>query len=65
MFTCVNLARKLGTDPETALRRTNAKFERRFRDVESYAAAEGQSLKDLDIDALEALWTRAKVAERA
>ena len=65
LFTCVNLARKLGTDPETALRRTNAKFERRFRDVESYAAAEGHSLKDLDIDALEALWTRAKVAERA
>ena len=65
LFTCVNLARKLGTDPETALRRTNAKFERRFRDVEAYAAADGHSLKDLDIDALEALWTRAKVAGRA
>lgn len=64
LFTCVNLARKLGTDPETALRRTNAKFERRFRDVETYAAEDGKSLSDLDIEALEALWDRAKEAER-
>ena len=64
LFTCVNLARKLGTDPETALRRTNAKFERRFRDVEMYAAEDGKSLSDLDIEALEALWVRAKDAER-
>lgn len=63
LFTCVNLARKLGTDPETALRRTNAKFERRFRDVESYAAEDGKSLSDLDIQVLEALWVRAKEAE--
>lgn len=64
LFTCVNLARKLGTDPETALRRTNAKFERRFRDVETYAAEDGKPLSDLDIEALEALWVRAKEAER-
>lgn len=64
LFTCVNLARKLGTDPETALRRTNAKFERRFRDVETFAARDGKSLSDLDIEALEALWVRAKEAER-
>jgi len=64
LFTCVNLARKLGTDPETALRRTNAKFERRFRDVETFAAADGKSLNDMDIEALEALWDRAKEAER-
>jgi len=63
LFTCVNLARKLGTDPETALRRTNAKFERRFRDVEEFAAKEGKSLSDLDIESLEALWVRAKEAE--
>lgn len=64
LFTCVNLARKLGTDPETALRRTNAKFERRFRDVETYAAEDGKSLSDMDIEALEALWVRAKEAEQ-
>lgn len=63
LFTCVNLARKLGTDPETALRRTNAKFERRFRDVEEFAAKDGKSLSDLDIETLEALWVRAKEAD--
>ncbi len=65
LFTCVNLARKLGTDPETALRRTNAKFERRFRDVETLAAKDGKPLNDLDIEALEALWERAKEAEQS
>ena len=65
LFTCVNLARKLGTDPETALRRTNAKFERRFRDVETFAAKDGKFLNDLDIEALEALWERAKEAEQS
>ena len=65
LFTCVNLARKLGTDPETALRRTNAKFERRFRDVETFAVKDGKSLNDLDIEALEALWERAKEAEQS
>ena len=65
LFTCVNLARKLGTDPETALRSTNAKFERRFRDVETLAAKDGKPLNDLDIEALEALWERAKEAEQS
>ena len=65
LFTCVNLARKLGTDPETALRHTNAKFERRFRDVETLAAKDGKPLNDLDIEALEALWERAKEAEQS
>lgn len=65
LFTCVNLARKLGVDPETALRRTNAKFESRFRAVEGYAAAEDSALPDMTLDEMEALWKRAKVAERA
>ncbi len=64
LFTCVNLARKLGTDPETALRRTIAKFERRFRAVEDTAARDGKSLKDMDIDGLEAMWVRAKAADK-
>lgn len=63
LFTCVNLARKLGTDPETALRRTMSKFERRFRDVEAQAAQNGTSLKDMDIDELEALWVKAKATD--
>lgn len=63
LFTCVNLARKLGIDPETALRRGNAKFERRFRRLEALLAADGKDPQDLDIDALEAYWTRAKDEE--
>ena len=63
LFTCVNLARKLGTDPETALRGTIAKFERRFRAVEDMAAKDGKTLKDMDIDGLEAMWVKAKAAD--
>ncbi len=63
LFTCVNLARKLGTDPETALRRTIFKFERRFRAVEDMAAKDGKSMKDYDIDGLEAMWVKAKATD--
>jgi nucleoside triphosphate diphosphatase len=63
LFTCVNLARKLGADPETALRRTIAKFERRFRDVEAAAARDGTNLRDLDLDQLEVLWVKAKATD--
>lgn len=65
LFTCVNLARKLGVDSETALRRTNAKFERRFRAVEKYAAAADRALPDMTLDEMETLWKRAKVDERS
>lgn len=65
LFTCVNLARKLGTDPETALRRTMSKFERRFRAIEATAVAEGKSLKDYPIDTLEEMWVAAKATDPA
>lgn len=65
LFTCVNLARKLGTDPDAALKRTNAKFESRFRAVEAYARADGHdSLTELTLEAMELLWVRAKEASR-
>ena len=62
LFTLVNHARRLGLDPETALRRANAKFERRFRAMEVTSEA---PLERLDLDALEALWQAAKRAARA
>ncbi len=65
LFVCANLARHARVDPGTALRRANAKFERRFRAMEALAAAEGVALKDLPLDAQEAYWVRAKIAERA
>jgi len=65
LFTVVNLARKLELDPEGALRRANAKFERRFRTLERLARARGLDLHALDLPALERLWQEAKAAEEA
>jgi ATP diphosphatase len=62
LFVAINLARKLDIDPGTALRRSNAKFERRFRAIEK--AAGGQDgLGAMDIEAMEALWEKAKSSE--
>ena len=57
LFSVVNYARHLDVDPETALREASARFERRFRKVEEIT---DKPLKDMDIEALEALWQRAK-----
>lgn len=62
LFAVVNWARKLGVDPETALRGANAKFERRFRTME--AAVGPARFAELDLDAQEALWIAAKGAEK-
>jgi nucleoside triphosphate diphosphatase len=59
LFAVVNFARHLKVDPEVALRRANAKFERRFRAIET---ADG--FTDLPLDEKEALWTAAKAVQR-
>jgi ATP diphosphatase len=59
IFSAVNYARHLGVDPEAALRDANARFEHRFRKVETLAE---RPLSELGIDALEALWQKAKRA---
>ncbi len=64
LFALVNLARHLGLDPEAALRRTNAKFERRFRAIEAALAAQGKRPEQVGLDEMDALWTQAKQAER-
>ncbi len=64
LFAAANLARHYGIDPETALRRTNAKFERRFGSIEKALARQGQSLNEADLDTMEKLWVEAKNAER-
>ncbi|HYW17056.1 MAG TPA: nucleoside triphosphate pyrophosphohydrolase [Allosphingosinicella sp.] len=57
LFSVVNYARHLDIDPETALRQASARFEQRVRKVEEIA---DKPLKDMDIEALEELWQRAK-----
>jgi ATP diphosphatase len=63
LFAVVNLARHLNVDPEASLRHANAKFERRFRQVEARLTSVGRSAADVDLDALEALWQQVKAAE--
>ncbi|GLK55269.1 ATP diphosphatase [Methylopila capsulata] len=60
-----NLARHMGVDPETAVRRSNAKFERRFRAIEAGLRARGKTPADSDLDEMDAIWNEAKAAERA
>lgn len=60
LFTAVNLARHLSVDPEAALARSNAKFEKRFRRVEQLAKAQQSDMQNLDLAALDALWDKAK-----
>jgi tetrapyrrole methylase family protein/MazG family protein/ATP diphosphatase len=64
LFVAVNLARHLKVDPESALRRTNAKFERRFRAIEAELAGRGEKAEDQSLEALEELWQAAKRAEK-
>ncbi len=63
LFTVANWARHLGVDPEAALRGSNRKFERRFRAMETLAAARGQDLSQLDLQALDGLWSEVKERE--
>lgn len=65
MFVMANLARHLQIDPEEALRGANAKFTRRFQSIEAALAAEGRRPEDSDLAEMDALWDRAKAAERA
>jgi nucleoside triphosphate diphosphatase len=65
LFTVVNLARHLGVDPETALRRTNGKFERRFRAVEAALAETGRTPEDSSLDEMGQIWIATKLKEHA
>ncbi|PCK08268.1 MAG: nucleoside triphosphate pyrophosphohydrolase [Alteromonadaceae bacterium] len=60
LFTCVNLARKLGFEPEALMRSANSKFERRFNSVESQVTASGKPFDQHSTDALEVFWKQAK-----
>jgi tetrapyrrole methylase family protein / MazG family protein len=65
LFVTVNIARALGVDAETALRRSNRKFSRRFRYLESRIKGQGRELKSATLAEMDALWNEAKKAEKA
>lgn len=60
LFTALNVARKLEIDPETALRQSNAKFERRFREMERTLAEKGRSLKEASLEEMDKVWQAQK-----
>lgn len=63
LFACANVARKLEIDPEAALRRASAKFERRFVNIEALLAADGRTPDGVDLAEFERLWVETKAAE--
>jgi ATP diphosphatase len=65
LFVIANLAHFLHIDPENALRRTNAKFERRWRHIEKRVAEQGSVFPDVTLEELLTLWNEAKAIEKA
>jgi ATP diphosphatase len=63
LFAVANLGRHLAIDSEAALRRSNAKFLRRFRHIETELARRGRALKDASLDEMEMLWREAKILD--
>jgi uncharacterized protein YabN with tetrapyrrole methylase and pyrophosphatase domain len=63
-FVLVNIARYLALDPESALKKTNRKFKRRFQWMEEQLRASGRCAQDASAEELESLWQRAKREER-
>lgn len=64
LFALANLARKLGVEPESALRQANQKFSARFERVERHFEARGRSVHDATLDEMEGAWQEIKKAER-
>ncbi len=65
LFVAVNIVRRYGVDAEQALKASNAKFERRFRQMEELAAADGADFEALSLDEQEGYWQRVKKNEKA
>ena len=65
IFAAVNVARLSGIDAETALRAANAKFERRFRRMESVLSTQGKLPGAASLDEMDAVWNQVKAEERS
>lgn len=64
LFAVANLARHTAVDPDHALRQANAKFMRRFEQIETSLTSAGRSLDDASLEEMEDLWQAAKRSER-
>jgi uncharacterized protein YabN with tetrapyrrole methylase and pyrophosphatase domain len=64
LFVLVNVARYLALDPESALRKTNRKFRRRFEYLESRLREQGRKPNDASLDEMEMLWQESKQQEK-
>ena len=62
LFVIVNLARKFEVEPETALKKTNRKFRRRFKFIENQLKENGRTPEDSNLAEMDALWNKAKKA---
>jgi nucleoside triphosphate diphosphatase len=60
LFAITNLARKLGIEPEAALRKANDKFTRRFEAMEQAISASGRNMGEMSLEELEREWQLAK-----
>lgn len=63
LFAVANLARHQKLDPDTALRRANEKFRKRFNHIEATLTERGQAFADVTLDEMEAIWQAAKALE--
>ena len=64
LFVLVNIARYLSLDPESALRKTNRKFRRRFEYLEDKLGQRGRKPADASLDEMESLWQESKQQEK-
>ena len=60
LFTIVNLSRHFDLDPEDIMRKSNLKFENRFRAMENYAERNKISLENMNLEELESIWQKIK-----
>ena len=65
LFAVANLSRKLGIEPETALRKASDKFTRRFEAMEQTISASGRAMRDMSLNELEQEWQRVKSGQQA
>ena len=61
LFVVVNLARKFDVEPETALKKTNRKFRKRFGFVERELKSQGKLPEESNLEEMDALWNRSKL----